>query len=271
MCSHKETYFEKSGCRINSVKDLTFLPPVAQLEEIVTNLDKLRVSRGCEFCVRLYNVNLDTVALKEVRLLHDLKAIKMEVDKEREWCCKVRSGVTQPQGTPVLETSVATTFCSMLLTKSETYFWPNIQLKTCEIKRLAVSRWVSDLIIYRIIELLNDAHPEVYVFYYNFVSDIGDVARRINEKFRDDKPKKIIFAINVGWGGGKTVVGNTVVGDDVVTGCYFAMAVYNAEDNTLIYGDSQGWPITESVVDEFKKCIYMTFGDATVREPSLCI
>ena len=82
------------------------------------------------------------------------------------------------------------------------FFWPNLQLKTCEVKCLASNCWLSDLIMYRIAQLINKSNPDTYAFNYTFVSDIRHVIQRIHVKHTDVMPKKIIFAINVGkWNG----------------------------------------------------------------------
>ena len=101
-----------------------------------------------------------------------------------------RHYVAQPQGTPLLDQALVATFKSILQDKGEDHFWPNLQLKTCNIKRLAANRWVSDLVIYHITELLNESHPDIFVFYYNFVSNIDNVAELIHNKLGDAKPKK---------------------------------------------------------------------------------
>ena len=128
----------------------------------------------------------------------------------------------------------------MLHETSEGHYWSALQLKTCEIQRLAVNRWLSDLIVYCIAELLNESNPDIYVFYYNFNSDIKDVIKRIRVKDPNVQPNKIIFAINVGNWNGQTYLGNTIVGRKSISGCHCAMSVYYTQQYEVFYGDSKG-------------------------------
>ena len=141
-----EIYVEKTDTFCSDVSNLYFLPPLHQIGKIVGYLVKLQKDRNCEYCVVINNIYLDLPAIRNLRLLHEMKEIQSEVQKENEWLEKINLSITQPCGTPVLSVDIASTFKSMLQTKSEGYFWPNMKLKTCEIKRLAVNRWVSDLI-----------------------------------------------------------------------------------------------------------------------------
>ena len=78
----------------------------------------------------------------------------------------------------------------MLQDTSEGHVWPNIQLKTCKIKRLAVNRWLSDLIVYGIGELLSDSDQDVFVFSHKCVTDINSIGERMHVKHPSAKPKK---------------------------------------------------------------------------------
>ena len=230
---------------------------------MILHLEKLEKEHDRHFFASLNNQHFDLAALKKLLLLHEMKDIKHEVQKEKIWFGKLAISVRQPHGTPDLDPALVSTFCNMLQDRSEGYFWPSIQLKTCEIKRLAVDRWVSDLILYRIIELLNDSNPDIFVFYYNFVSDITDIARGIQNRHGNATPKKIIFAVNVGKWNDETYVGNTVVGEKVVSGCHFSMGIYNTAENELFYGDSQGWPMPQSVLQNLQELLSLIFGRET--------
>ena len=157
--------------------------------------------------------------------------------------------------TPGLDSSIPSTFNSILHDTSEGHYWSALQLKTCDIQHLAVNHWLSDLIVYRIAELLNESNPDIYVFYYNFNSDIKDGIKRIRKKHPKVQPDKIIFAINVGKWNGKTYLGNTMVGRKIISGCHFAMGVYYTQQNDLFYCDSKGWQMPQSVIRDCKQLI----------------
>ena len=106
--------------------------------------------------------------------------------------------------------------------------------------------------------LLNDSNPDIFAFHYNFVMNISDVAKKI--RVRNVMPKKIIFAVNVGKRNESTYVGNTKVEGKVVRGCHFSMGVYYTEENQLVYGDSLGWPIPDSVIQTFNQLLSLLFG-----------
>ena len=154
----------------------------------------------------------------------------------------------------------------MLHDTNKEHFWPSLQLKTCESKCLASNRWLSDLILYRIIELINESSPDTFVFYYNFVSDIRHIVQRLHVKHGNVKPNKIVFALNVGKLNGKTYLGNTMIGSKVISGCHFAMGIYYTEQNQLVHGDSQGWPMPQSVIQDLKQVISTIFGMEKAQE-----
>ena len=107
---------------------------------------------------------------------------------------------------------------------------------------------------------MNDSNPDIFVFYYNFLSDVNDIVKRIQERHGDATLQKILFALTVGQYNDETYVGNTVVGKKVVSGCHFSMGVYYTEQNILLYGDSQGWPIPESVVQNMHQLLTCIVG-----------
>ena len=119
-------------------------------------------------------------------------------------------------GTPVVDSTLAATFYSMLQDTSEGHVWPNIQLKPCTIKQLAVNRWLSDLIVYGIGELLSDSDLDIFVFSHNFVTDINSIGERMHVKHPSAKPKKKSFAVNLGKLNGKTYLGHSMIGNKLV-------------------------------------------------------
>ena len=258
-----EKYVENRHNTISDGRTLDFIPPLEQVNRMISRLEQFKNVRGREFIVEINGSYLDVVELRKLRLLHEKKDIKYEVTQEIEWFRKISDGLNQPTGSPVVDSTLAATFCSMLQDTSEGHFWPNMQLKTCEIKRLAVNHWLSDLVVYRIGELLSDSDPDVFVFYYTFVTDISSIGERIRAKHPNAKPNKIIFAINLGKLNGKTYLGNTMIGNKLVSGCHFAMGVYYAEQNEWFYGDSQGWLLPENVVGDLQQLISVVYGSET--------
>ena len=59
------------------------------------------------------------------------------------------------------------------------------------------SHWLSDLIIYRITELLTESDSHIYVFYYNFITNTNDVVERLCVQHPAAMPNIILLAINV--------------------------------------------------------------------------
>ena len=260
VVKYNVTFRGRSNEIIEDACTLDFWPPLNQLQSMITQLNKLKDKHECDYIVVINNKCLDVVELRNLLVLYDIKNTKYQVEEENEWFCKISNAMNQPNGTPVVESTLPSIFNSMLHDTNEDHFWTHLQLKTCEIKRLASNRWLSDLIVYRIIELINESSPDTFAFYYNFVSDIRHIVQRIRVKHANVNPKKIIFAINVGKWNGKTYPGNTMIGSKVISGCHFAMGVYYAELNQLVYGDSQGWPMPLSVIQELKQVISSIFG-----------
>ena len=248
----REWYAAKRDCAIYQVRDLHYIPPLSQIERIIKHLESLQKQHNREFAVSIHDKFFDLAAVKELQSLHAKKGIKNEVLKEDSWFHNISTKSNQPKDTPPLDLALALTFKSMLHDKGEDYFWPNVKLKTHEIKRVAASHWISDLVLYRITEMLHESDHDIFVFYYNFVDNIENIAHIIRDRHVDGKPKKIIFALNVGKSNGGTYVGTSVVGKQLLSGCHFSMGVYCTEQNALFYGDSQGWPMPDSVEQELK-------------------
>ena len=116
--------------------------------------------------------------------------------------------------------------------------------------------------------MVSKSNPDVFVFYYNFVNNIENIAQILRDRHVDGKPKKIIFALNVGKSNGGTYVGNSVIGKQLLSGSHFSMGVYCTEQNAF-YGDSQGWPMPDSVEQELKWLICLVFGQQTVQRTVL--
>ena len=184
VVTFSEVYCLKVDVTIDDAHSLDFLPPVEQLTVMICQLEKLKKDNGHEYGVTLNNKYVDVGKRRKVVVLHDVKVIKYQVEQENEWFCKLSDTIHQPKGTPGLDSRIPSTCNSMLHETSEGHYWSALQLKTCEIQRLAVNRWLSDLIVYCIAELLNESNPDIYVFYYTFNSDIKDVIREFKHPQR---------------------------------------------------------------------------------------
>ena len=161
VAKYGEVYCGKGDLVVDDAGSLDFLPPLEQLTVMIAQLEKLRKDNGREHIVLLNTKYLDTAQLRNLVVLHDMKAIKYQVDKENEWFCKLNDYIYQPAGTTGLDSALPSTFKSMLFDTSGDYFWSDLQLKTREIKWLASNRWLSDLIIYQIIDLLTESNPHI--------------------------------------------------------------------------------------------------------------
>ena len=184
VVTFSEVYCLKVDVTIDDAHSLDFLPPVEQLTVMIYQLEKLKKDNGHEYGVTLNNKYVDVGKRRKVVVLHDVKVIKYQVEQENEWFYKLSDTIHQPKGTPGLDSRIPSTGNSMLQETSEGHYWSALQLKTCEIQRLAVNRWLSDLIVYCIAELLNESNPDIYVFYYTFNSDIKDVIREFKHPQR---------------------------------------------------------------------------------------
>ena len=105
---------------------------------MISQLEQCKNVHDHEFIVESNGSYLDIVELRNLHLLHKKKDIRYEVAQEIEWFRKMSDGSKQPTGTPVVDSTLAVTFCSMLQDTSGGHFCQNIQLTTCEIKRLPV-------------------------------------------------------------------------------------------------------------------------------------
>ena len=79
------------------------------------------------------------------------------MEEENEWFCKISKFIRQLNGTPAIDLTLPSTCNSKLHDTNEEHFWPSLQLQTCEIKCLASICWLSDLILYHIIELIDES------------------------------------------------------------------------------------------------------------------
>ena len=105
---------------------------------MISQLEQCKNVHDHEFIVESNGSYLDIVELRNLHLLHKKKDIKYEVAQEIEWFRKISDGIKQSTSTPIVDSTLAVTFCSMLQDTSEGHLWQNIQLTPCEIKRLAV-------------------------------------------------------------------------------------------------------------------------------------
>ena len=124
---HFEIYVEKTDCLCSDVSNLYFLPPLHQIERILGHLVKLWKDDDSEYFVVINNLYLDLAEIGKSCLLHEMKEIQSEVQKEKEWFEKIKLSITRPCGTPALSVEIASTFRIMLQIKSEDYTWPNIK------------------------------------------------------------------------------------------------------------------------------------------------
>ena len=128
-----EVYCLKVDITIDDARSLDFLPPVEQLTVMISQLETLRKDNGHEYVVTLNNKYLDVGELRKLVMLHDMKVSKYQVEQENEWFCKLSDHIHQPKGTPGLDSSIPSTFNSMLHDTSEGHYWSALQLQTCEI------------------------------------------------------------------------------------------------------------------------------------------
>ena len=104
---------------------------------MISQLEKLRKGNGHEYVVTLNNTYLDVEELRKLVVLHDMTANKYQAEQENEWFCKLSDHIHQPNGTPSLDSSILSTFKSMLHDTSEGHYWLALQLKTYKIQCLA--------------------------------------------------------------------------------------------------------------------------------------
>ena len=163
---HTVAFCGRANKTIDDDFKLDFLPPLSDLKSMITRLNKLKEEHEFDYIAVVNNRYLDIVELRNLLVLHDIKNTKYQVEEENEWFRKISNFIRQPNGTSAIDLTLPSIFNSMLHDTNEEHFWPSLQLKTCEIKCLASNRWLSDLILYHIIELINESSPDTFVFYF---------------------------------------------------------------------------------------------------------
>ena len=122
---------------------------------------------------------MDVIELKNLLVVHDSKNTKYEVEEENEWFHTISNCIRQANDTPAIDLALSSTCNSMLNDTNEDHFWPRLQLQPSEIECLASNHWLSDLLVYRTIELINESSPDIFAFYYNFVGDFRTIVQKL--------------------------------------------------------------------------------------------
>ena len=157
-----EKYAENHHNTIRDGRTLDFILPLEQANQMISRLEQVKNIHGHEFIVEINGLHLDIVELRNLCLLNEKKDITYEVTQEIKWLRKSSNRIKQPIGTPVVDSTLAATFCSMLQDSSEGHFWQNIQLKTCKSKQPAVNCWLSDLTVYHIVYHISYNNTNIY-------------------------------------------------------------------------------------------------------------
>ena len=123
---------------------------------------------------------------------------------------------------------------------------PGLQMTPGELSRVCSARYLSDLHLSWVAEKLNSQQTETYVIFINFMTNVERFCeRRILS--RTNLPKNLVFIINVGM---RTDSNTTYMGSDRVKGSHWTIALYDSVANTVLYGDSLGWPPPDNLEDK---------------------
>ena len=238
------------------------MPPSCKAEEMIVKLREKERNFGVKFCACYNDTFYDIELLKRILELHQLKEEKVRVISERQWAGNVRNGIIQPEGTRKLAVdALLTKFIDILQSKSLDHHYSSLGLKVDHLTTLVGDRWVEDCILNQVANLINRASQDTFAYLYNNQCDPVSMAGYIKNECKEQLPENITFCVNVGISGNHTFLGNTVIQNEPITGCHYAVGVYNKTRNALFYGDSKGWPIPSIVKRDFRSCISLLFGE----------
>ena len=204
------------------------MPPSCKAEEMIVKLQEKERNFGVKFCACYNNTFYDIELLKKILEVHQLKEEKVRVISERQWAGNVRNGITQPEGTGKLAVDpLLTKFIDILQSKSLDHHYSSFGLKVDHLTTLVGDRWVEDCILNQVANLINRARQDTFAYLYNNQCDPSSMAEYIKNECKKQLPENITFCVNVGISGNHTFLGNTVIQNEPITGCHYAVGVYN--------------------------------------------
>lgn len=172
--------------------------------------------------------------------LHTVRDVKLAVEQEINWFNESklipRSVVSRP------------TNAAINAFKSLIWYHPNLEeipfyhATPNILAQLCCTREINDEHVRNILSLLNKEQTSVRCIHINFVTNVQRfVQRRILTS--ENVPQRLCFVANVGM----QTNGKTFCGSNGQPGNHWATAMYDHAERKLVYGDSLGWPIPDSL------------------------
>ena len=217
-----------------------FLPPKHQLISWQTVLSRRNEIEASVHYVHSEIGNLTYETIGHFLSLHTARDVKLAVEQEINWFNESklipRSVVSRPSNAAI------NAFKSLI------WYHPNLEeipfyRATPSILAQLCCTWeVNDEHVRNILSMLNKEQTSVRCIHINFVTNVQRfVQRRILTG--ENVPQKLCFIANVGMHAN----GKTFCGSNGQQGNHWVTAMYDHSERKLIYGDSLGWPIPDSL------------------------
>ena len=196
--------------------------------------------------------------------------LRNEVDaEERSWFEKMRKNVEQPEGTPFLGRRIAERLLDSITESGRSHYNREARLRVHELKSLVGQRWLNGGIIERVIEIINNQSLDTFAYNFNVSRKAQDVPnvlyRCLKRRWPNELPKKIGFALHVGFKEGTVIIGDLEHNGEICKGTHFSSCLYDVESNHLLYGDSLAMPMPLQFWEIFVKFLALLFGSEKAK------
>ncbi|KAK6175289.1 hypothetical protein SNE40_013782 [Patella caerulea] len=240
--------------KLSKCEDSKYMPPIKDLDEIIRLLN---TGNDKDFYVDLPYGNFSFEEIKLFRDFYIAKSLRQELENENKYILN-----WQPLFTPIdninLEQVVE---FKNILQNNPNSFKPkipgNYQLPVSELNTLLCDRWLSDSVIDKIIELLKDCISDSdYVGYLNSIHDLKNTGSRLYTKHPNIT--KFVFVLcvkslthsstgeTITYLAGKDI--NIDTGEQIINGNHFSFCVYDVVINKVIYIDTLGLALPDSLM-----------------------
>ncbi|KAK6186404.1 hypothetical protein SNE40_008445 [Patella caerulea] len=241
-----------TNIKFSKCEESKYMPPIKDLDQIIGSIKNDKDSY-----VDLPYGNFTLREIKRFRDFYIAKRVRHELETENKYVLN-----WQPLFTPIdnINFEKVVELKNILLNNTDS-FKPNIpgnyQLSVSELKTLLCDRWLSDSVIEKIIELLKDRISDSdYVGYLNSIHDLKNLGSRLYAKHPNIT--KFVFVLcvkslthsstgeTITYIAGKDI--NIDTGEQIINGNHFSFCVYDVVINKVIYIDTLGLALPDSLM-----------------------
>lgn len=233
--------------------DHFFIPP----QDVLMSW-KMQLQRAKDMAVGFYYIECEfgrysIFTANGALQLHRAREIRKAVSQELDWLSE--SCRSPPNVSAVPSRVVLNTFRSKIHNHSYSAVLPEFGMTPEELSRLCCQRLLSGDHIRWVVKKLNTQQQEMFCVYPNSVLHFQGYVDRYLETH--PLPKRIGVIFNVqkirSVKNGIEIWETNVPSGFGNFGSHFSIAVFNIEENEVIYGDSLGWAPPKQLLPEIKK------------------